>query len=93
MFDPDFARAFVDGRFYGSVSHEDALRLISVPILVMHAKWLRLEEYGLVGALDDADVHRITQLAPHAVVQRFNVNHVIHRYDRKGDITAVRALK
>lgn len=89
MFDPDFARAFVDGRFYVSFSHEEALRRVKVPILVMHANWLRLEKYGLVGALDDADVERITQLAPHATIQRFKANHVIHRYDRKGYIKAI----
>ncbi len=26
MFDPDFARAFVDGRIYGDFSHAEALR-------------------------------------------------------------------
>ena len=92
MFDPDFARAFVDGRFYCNFSHEKALRQIKIPILVMHANWLRLEEHGLVGALDEADVQRITQLAPQAVVQRFKANHVIHRYKPKEYIQAVLAF-
>lgn len=90
MFDPDFARAFVDGRMYGDFSHAEALRSIRLPILVMHGNWMRLEPYGLVGALDDDDVNRITELAPQAQVQRFKANHVIHRYDPHGYIAAVR---
>ena len=89
LFDPDFARAFVDGRFYGNFSHAEALRKVTCPIMVMHANWLRLKDYGLIGALDDADVQRIIQLAPQTVVRRFRANHVIHRYDRKGYIKAV----
>lgn len=93
LFDPDFARAFVDGRFYGSFSHEQALCKVRIPIMVMHANWMRLEDYGLVGALDDADVQRIIQLAPQTVIRRFRANHVIHRYDRNGYIKAVLEYK
>ena len=90
MFDPDFARAFVDGRMYGDFSHSDALRSTQVPILVMHARWMRLEPYGLVGALDDHDVERIRMLAPQTKVERFDANHVIHRYDPAGFTRAIR---
>jgi hypothetical protein len=41
MFDPDFARAFVDGRFYGDFSHEAALRTTTGPVLLLHANWNR----------------------------------------------------
>lgn len=90
MFDPDFARAFVDGRMYGDFSHEGALRKISVPILVMHGNWMRIEPHGLVGALDGDDVERIVELAPQTQVRRFKANHVIHRYDPKGYVAAIR---
>lgn len=90
MFDPDFARAFVDGRMYGDFSHSEALRSVRVPILVMHARWMRVEPYGLVGALDDDDVKRIRVLAPQTRVERFDVNHVVHRYDRAGFVRAIR---
>ncbi len=83
MFDPDFARAFVDGRFYGDFSHEQALRGLRIPILLLHAKWLRVEPYGLVGALDDEDVAKVVRLAPQTIVRRSKANHVIHRYDAK----------
>lgn len=93
MFDPDFARSFVDGRMYCNFSHEEALRSIKVPILVMHGHWMRLDKYGLVGALDDQDVARIVELAPQTQVRDFpKANHVIHRYDRKGYTYALRVF-
>lgn len=90
MFDPDFARAFVDGRIYADFSHAEALRRNRAPTLLMHARWMRLDDFGLVGAMDDDDVRRVVDLAPQTVVQRFDVNHVIHRYDRTGYVRAVR---
>ncbi|MDL5351694.1 hypothetical protein [Microbacterium sp. zg-YB36] len=80
MFDPDFARAFVDGRIYGEFSHAEALSRICVPILLMHARWMRLDAYGLVGAMDDDDVRRATELAPQTQVWHSDANHVILRY-------------
>jgi pimeloyl-ACP methyl ester carboxylesterase len=80
MFDPDFARAFVDGRFYGDFDHADALRAVRCPILLLHADWKRLPEHGLVGALDDDDARRVQELAPQTVYERIPANHVIHRY-------------
>ncbi|TXK20658.1 alpha/beta fold hydrolase [Microbacterium wangchenii] len=92
MFDPDFARAFVDGRMYADFSHERALSTITAPILLMHARWLRLERYGLVGAMDDGDARRVVALAPQTRLWRSRANHVIHRYDRSGYIREIRAF-
>lgn len=89
MFDPDFARAFIDGRFYGDFSHEHALRAVRCPVLVLHGDWHRYEKYGLVGALDDDDVHRIVDLVADAEVRRIHANHVLHRYKPKEFIDAV----
>jgi ABC-type nitrate/sulfonate/bicarbonate transport system substrate-binding protein len=50
QFDPDFARAFVDGRFYEGINHEEALKKVQCPMLLLHAIWSRHPEYGLVGA-------------------------------------------
>jgi len=92
MFDPDFARAFVDGRMYGDFSHAEALRAVTAPILLIHARWLRLVNYGLVGALDDDDVQRVRELAPQTRVVRSTANHVVHRYDRKLFVRELRAF-
>ncbi len=83
MFDPDFARAFTDGRMYGDFSHAEALAAVRAPILLIHARWMRLEPHGLVGALDDDDVRRVQELAPQTRVVRSRANHVVHRYDRR----------
>jgi pimeloyl-ACP methyl ester carboxylesterase len=80
MFDPDFARAFVDGRFYQGLDHAEALKRVHCPVLVMHANWFRHPKHGLVGALDDQDVARIQELVPQAQVVNIPANHVIHRY-------------
>lgn len=80
MFDADFARAFIDGRMYADFSHADALRATRVPILLQHGKWMRIEPYGLVGALDDDDVARVVDIAPQTRVVDIDANHVLHRY-------------
>jgi pimeloyl-ACP methyl ester carboxylesterase len=80
MFDPDFARAFVDGRFYEGLDHAEALKRVRCPVLILHGNWFRHPKYGLVGALDDQDVKRIQELVPQAEYLKIPANHVIHRY-------------
>ena len=63
------------------------------PILLMHANWMRIEPYGLVGALDDDDVAHVLELAPRTRVRRFKANHVIHRDDPRGYIRAIREFR
>jgi len=91
-FDPDFARAFVDGRMYRGLDHEDALKRIKCPLLVLHANWHRYEKHGLVGAMDDDDAARIQQLVPHAQYKKIPANHVIHMYKSKDYVAALEAF-
>lgn len=77
MFDPDFSRAWVDGRIYKGLNHEDALKKIKVPLLIIHADWFRTNQ-GLVGAMDDNDAERAKRLAPHARYIRMKTQHVTH---------------
>jgi pimeloyl-ACP methyl ester carboxylesterase len=79
MFDPDFARAFVDGRFYVDFDHAEAVAAIGCPVTLMHADWHRYERWGLVGAMDGADAQRFCRLAPQTVYLPISANHVIHR--------------
>lgn len=83
MFDPDFARAFVDGRFYQGINHEQALKKVECPMLVIHASWQRYPSYGLVGAMDDDDAKRIMELVPHTKYVKVDVNHVVHSFKPK----------
>jgi pimeloyl-ACP methyl ester carboxylesterase len=90
MFDPDFARAFVDDRFYVDFSHASALESVRCPVLVLHANWKRFDNHGLVGAMDDDDAGRIMQLVPHAQYLKIAANHVIHRYKPREFVAAVK---
>lgn len=73
MFDPDFARAFVDGRFYDGIDHAKAFEKTKCPILLIHADWKRYENYGLVGAFDDDDAQHAICLAPQIIYKKFMV--------------------
>lgn len=88
-YDPDFARAFVDGRMYEGLDHTEALKRVRSPVLVLHANWFRHPKYGLVGAMDDRDAARIQTLVPHAQYKRIPANHVIHMFDPEGFVQAV----
>ncbi len=90
MFDPDFARAFVDGRFYAGLNHAEALQRVQCPVLLLHADWARYEQYGLVGAMEDEDAKRVLELIPQTVYQKISANHVIHAFKPKQYIEAVK---
>lgn len=90
MFDPDFSRAFVDGRFYEGLDHAEALRRVTCPMLVLHGDWYRHPRYGLVGAMDDQDAEQIQELVPWAQYQKIlGANHVIHLFKPTEFIEAV----
>jgi pimeloyl-ACP methyl ester carboxylesterase len=80
-FDIDFSQAFLDGRIYEGLNHEDALRRAEGPMLLLHADWLRHPEYGLVGAMDDNDAARAQELAPRMQYERIQSEHVIHSHN------------
>ncbi len=89
MYDPDFGRAFVDGRIYGTFDHAQALTVVRCPLLVLHADWQRLPQYGLVGAMDDDDAKHIQQLAPQTHYQKIAAKHVIHVFNPRRFIEAI----
>ncbi|NIS79340.1 MAG: alpha/beta fold hydrolase [Anaerolineales bacterium] len=91
-FDPDFARAFVDGRIYKGLDHAEALNRIKCPMLVLHANWFRHSKHGLVGAMDDRDAARIQTLVPHAQYKEIPANHVIHVFKPKIFVREVEAF-
>ena len=80
-FDADFSQAFLDGRIYKGLNHAEALRLAECPMLLLQANWLRHPEYGLVGAMDDADSARAQELAPNMEYQKIDSDHVIHSHN------------
>lgn len=93
MFDPDFARAFVDGRFYHGIDHEKALKQTKCPILLLHADWKRYKRYGLVGAFDEDDAKHVIRSAPQTIYRKVSANHVIHAFKPKAYIELLLEFK
>jgi pimeloyl-ACP methyl ester carboxylesterase len=91
-YDPDFARAFVDGRIYKGLDHAEALKRVSCPVLILHANWFRHSRYGLVGAMDDRDAEHIQALVPHARYKKIPANHVIHVFEPEKFIREVESF-
>jgi pimeloyl-ACP methyl ester carboxylesterase len=91
-FDPDFARAFVDGRFYEGIDHADALCRARCPILLLHANWMRLPDRGLIGAMDEDDANRARMLAPQLIYKKIKANHVIHSRNPKAFLREMRSF-
>ena len=83
MFDPDFSRAFVDGRFYDGINHEEAFKKTKCPIMLIHADWKRYENFGLIGAFDEDDAKLAISLAPQIIYKKVSGNHVIHAFKPK----------
>lgn len=81
MFDPDFSRAFVDGRFYKGIDHEAALKKVACPMLLIHANWFRHPQYGLIGAMDADDAAHAQKIKPDIMYKKLNATHVIHFFD------------
>jgi len=77
-YDPDFTKAFVDGRACKGFDHAEALSKIKCPLLVLQANWFRDARFGLVGAMDDKDIKRLRLLVPHAHYKRITSGHMIH---------------
>ena len=92
-FDPDFSRAWVDGRIYKGLDHEDALKKIKVPLLIVHANWFRTEKGLLMGAMDDNDAERAKGLAFYVKYIRIKTQHSIHSGKPKEFIRIINEFK
>ncbi len=92
MFDPDFARAFVDGRFYDGINHAEAFKKTKCPILLIQADWKRYENHGLIGVFNDDTQHAIS-LAPQIIYKKISANHVIHTFKSKEYIKLLSKFK
>ncbi|MGC9516398.1 MAG: alpha/beta fold hydrolase [Methanomicrobiales archaeon] len=77
-YDPDFSKSWVDGRIYEGLNHEEALKKVECPMLILHANWFRHAEYGLVGAMDDKDAKHACELVKNCQYKRIESDHVIH---------------
>lgn len=92
IYDPSFTRSFVDGSACVGFSHEEALRKIQCPVMLLHANWFRHPEYGLVGSMDDQDVARFKSLVPNVQYKRIQSGHMIHFENPKEYVSAVKSF-
>lgn len=77
-YDVDFSRATIDGRLSEGFDPEDALRRVQCPMLLLQASSSRDERWGLLGAMDDADVQRIKSLVKDLRYAHVENAHEIH---------------
>jgi pimeloyl-ACP methyl ester carboxylesterase len=76
-YDVDFTRACADGRMC-DVDQGTVLAQVKCPATLMKAYSFRHPELGLVGAMDDDDVKRATQIKPDLEVIEYAKPHIIH---------------
>jgi pimeloyl-ACP methyl ester carboxylesterase len=76
-YDPEFARAWVNGTFYEGLNHANALQKIKIPTLLIHANWYRTSE-GLMGAMDDEDASRAKNISTQLTYIRVDATHGVH---------------
>ncbi len=78
MFDPDFAKSFVDGSFQKGFSHEAALKKVKCPAILVQATWFRSPKLGLAGAMDDKDAKKAREILPELEYKKVDAPHAIH---------------
>lgn len=77
-YDVDFSRATIDGRLSEGFDPEDALKKAKCPVLLLHASSSRDRTWGLLGAMDDADVEKIRSLVTDLRTIDIKSRHEIH---------------
>jgi pimeloyl-ACP methyl ester carboxylesterase len=77
-YDVDFSKATIDGRLTEGFDPEEILKKIKCPVLLIHAYWSRHKTWGLLGALDDNDVEKISSIVKDIKVVKVNAIHNVH---------------
>ncbi len=77
-YDTDFSKATIDGRLTEGFDPESTLGRIRCPILLIHAKWSRDENWGLIGAMDDEDARVIRANVKHLTYVQVDSFHDVH---------------
>lgn len=88
-YDIDFSKATIDGRLTEGFDPEETLKNIKCPVLLIHAFWSRHKTWGLLGALDDNDVEKISSIVKDIKVVKVNTLHDVHLAKPKIFIKAV----
>ncbi len=91
-YDTDFSRATLDGDLSKDFSPEDALRRVRCPMLLLWAPGYRDETWGLIGAMDQPDVDRVSALVADLKVVKIEGAHEIHMVQPRRYIDEVNAF-
>jgi pimeloyl-ACP methyl ester carboxylesterase len=77
-YDTDFSRATIDGDLSRDFAPEDALKQVACPMLLLRAQAYRHDYWGIIGAIDDDDLKRVSSLVPNLTVVQIGSTHEIH---------------
>lgn len=77
-YDADFSRATLDGDLSKGFSPEEALRRVKCPMLLLWAASYRHETWGLIGAMDENDVEKVSGVVSDLKVVKIPGAHEIH---------------
>jgi len=88
-YDVDFSKATIDGRLTEGFDPESTLRKIKCPTLLIHAKWSRDKNWGLMGAMDDDDAEKIRSIVKNLTYVKVDSFHDVHLSKPKMFIKAV----
>ncbi len=77
-YDTDFSRATIDGDLSKDFDPEESLKRVRCPMLLLRAYASRHETWGLLGAIDDNDLQRITALVSDLKCVEIPGGHEIH---------------
>jgi hypothetical protein len=77
-YDVDFSKATIDGRLTEGFDPESTLKKIECPVLLIQASWSRHETWGLLGALEDKDVEKVSSIVKDLKCVKVNSIHDVH---------------
>lgn len=77
-YDVDFSRATIDGRLTAGFDPQETLSRIRCPLLLIHAKWSRDKNWGLIGAMDDQDAEKIRSSVKQVTYVQVDSFHDVH---------------
>ncbi|MDR2084699.1 MAG: alpha/beta hydrolase [Bacteroidales bacterium] len=77
-YNPNFGAAFHNGTWNEGFDHQEALRNIECPAILLHANFKIMEDGTLNGALSQEEADKIVELIPNCKYMRIDSQHVIH---------------
>ena len=77
-YDTDFSRATIDGRLSEGFDPEETLKRVKCPMLLLWAHATRHETWGIIGAMDENDLQRVSALVEDFRYVEIRGAHEIH---------------